>query len=64
MEYGPEAVTVRFRAGYEAVPEPIKQTVLLMIGQLYNGRGEMIRQELVEDSAIKALLAPYRVWSV
>jgi uncharacterized phiE125 gp8 family phage protein len=62
--HGPEAVTIRYKAGYEDVPEPIKQAVLLIIGQLFSQRGEMVQENLTEDPAIKALLAPYRVWSV
>ncbi|MEZ0169924.1 head-tail connector protein [Microvirga sp. TS319] len=64
VEAGTEAAVIRFRAGYEEVPEPIKQAVLLMIGHLYSSRGEMIRQEFIDDPTIKALLAPYKVWGV
>jgi len=64
MEFGPEAVTVRYKAGYAEVPEPIKQAILLMIGDLYASRGEKIRGEMVEEPTIKALLAPYRMWGV
>ncbi len=52
----------RYRAGYETVPEDIRHAVLLMVGQLYSVRGERIDNDLVEDPAIKALLAPYRMW--
>lgn len=61
---GPEAVTVRYRAGYETVPQDIKHAVLLLIGQLYSARGERIDGDLVEDTAINALLAPYRVFGI
>jgi len=60
LRSGPEAVTIRFEAGYEDVPEPINRAIKLMIGQLYNSRGEMVQENLMEDPAIKALLAPYR----
>lgn len=64
LQTGPEAVTIRYRAGYEEVPEAIKQAILLMIGDLYASRGEKIRSEMVEEPTIKALLAPYRMWGV
>jgi uncharacterized phiE125 gp8 family phage protein len=61
---GPEAVTIRYKAGYDDVPEPIKQAIKLLIGQLYNSRGEMVNTNLMEDPAIKALLAPYCVYGI
>lgn len=64
LRYGPEAVTIRYKAGYADVPEPIRQAVKLLIGQLYAQRGEMVQENLTEDPAIKNLLAPYRVWGV
>jgi len=64
LRYGPEAVTIRYRAGYEEVPEPIRQAILLMVGQLFSQRGEMVQENLTEDPTIKALLAPYRVWGI
>ena len=64
VEPGAEAAVIHFKAGYEEVPETLKQAVLLMIGHLYNSRGEMIRQEFIEDPTIKALLIPYKVWGV
>ena len=60
VRQGPEAVTIRYRAGYDTVPEPIRQAIKLLIGQLYAQRGEMVQENLTEDPAIKALLAPYR----
>lgn len=64
LRSGPEAVTIRFSAGYEEVPAPIRQAVLLVVGQLYAQRGEMVQENLTEDPAIKALLAPYRVFGI
>jgi len=64
MSYGPEAVMVRYRAGYAEVPEPIKHAVLLTVGHLFAQRGEMVNANLMEEPAIKALLAPYRVYGV
>lgn len=64
VEPGTEAAVVRFRAGYKDVPEPLRQAVLLIIGNLYNSRGEMVNTNLMEDPTIRALLAPYRVLGV
>jgi len=64
LRYGPEAMTIRFTAGYDDVPEPIRQAILLTVGQLYANRGEMVQENLAEDPAIKALLASYRVLGV
>lgn len=61
----PNAVTVRFVAGYglaAAVPQPIKQAMLLLVGQQYEHR------EVTEEGswsrlpyAVDALLGLYRV---
>lgn len=64
LRYGPEAVTIRYRAGYDEVPEPIVQAVKLIIGQLFASRGEMVNTNTMEDPAIKYLLAPYRMMGV
>lgn len=64
LQCGPEALTIRYRAGYAEVPEDIRHAVLLIIGQLYASRGELVKSDLMEDPGIKALLAPYRVWGV
>jgi uncharacterized phiE125 gp8 family phage protein len=64
LRYGPEAVTIRYRAGYEDVPEPIRQAVLLIVGQLFASRGEMVNTNTMEDPAIKWLLAPYRIFGI
>ncbi len=61
----PEAVSVTFEAGYEAVPTPIKQGALLIIGHLYEHREEVseIKMEQMPFAAA-ALLMPYRSWAV
>lgn len=61
---GLEAMTIRFTAGYEAPPEPIRHAILMIVGHLYAHRGEMVKSDLMEDPAIKSLLAPYRVLGV
>jgi hypothetical protein len=64
LRYGPEAVMIPYRAGYETVPEPIRQVILLMISQLFANRGEMVQENITEDPTRRALLAPYRVYRV
>ena len=61
----PEAVQIRFVAGYgaaAAVPEDIKEAMLLIIGHLYAHREENHDFELYEmpPGALR-LLSPYRI---
>ena len=66
---GPEAVRVRYTAGYAAVPPAIRAAVLLMIGDLYDNRGTVetgVRAAAVAipmSTTVESLLSPYRVWS-
>jgi uncharacterized phiE125 gp8 family phage protein len=60
------AVTIRFVGGYgdaSAVPEPIRQAMLLLIGHYYENRQEAVAGTIVSrlPMAIESLLAPYRV---
>ena len=68
----PEAVTVRFVAGYasgespedaSAVPQPVKQAILLLVGHWYANREAVNVGNIVSElpMAVEALLAPYRV---
>lgn len=59
----PDAVTIRFVAGYGAaassVPETIRQAILIELAGLYAGRGD--ETEAIEPSpAIKRLLGPHK----
>lgn len=71
---GRGAVRVRYVAGYgkknddgeyeTAAPAPIKQAILLLIGQWYSFRENVSTEKPGElPFAVEALLAPYRVWS-
>lgn len=67
------AVTIRFRAGYEptdtdsptdmasGVPEPIKAAILLVLGDLYHNRSGQTEKKLELNRSVQALLYPYRV---
>jgi len=66
------AVKIRFVAGYEAsltdasliIPEPIRQAMLLIIGDLYENRETIIVGTTVREMpTVQALLYPYRIWS-
>jgi uncharacterized phiE125 gp8 family phage protein len=61
---GINAVRIRYVAGYETIPAPIKHAVLMIIGRLYASRGETVRSDTKDDPAIQALIAPYRVIAV
>jgi hypothetical protein len=38
LSYRPDAVKIRFKAGYSEVPKSIKQAMLLLIGHFYEHR--------------------------
>ena len=72
--YQPEAVTVRFVAGYgtpgaspddtqAAVPEPIRHALLLLISHWYQNREPVTVGTIVTDTpmTVDALIAPYIV---
>ena len=60
-----DAVTVRYVVGWAdaaAVPKPIKQALLLLIGQMYEFRTNDLAGGVSPQSlAAEALLAPYRL---
>lgn len=60
------ATVVRYVAGYAKPPAPIKQAMLLLIGQWYLHRENIAVGQTVAElpMAVEALLSPYRVWSV
>ncbi|SEQ33226.1 phage conserved hypothetical protein, phiE125 gp8 family [Faunimonas pinastri] len=65
--HGPETVRIRYTAGYEDVPAPIKQAILLMLGHWYMNReavavGNSVITEM--PLGVQALLAPFRVWAL
>ena len=60
------AVTVEFIAGYGApadVPAPIRQWILLAIGDMYANRERSADRPCVPQSFADGLLDPYKVWS-
>lgn len=62
----PNAVTVTYTAGYgaaAAVPNPIKQALLLIVGDLYRNREDTITGTVAARlKAVDALIGPYRTW--
>jgi uncharacterized phiE125 gp8 family phage protein len=62
------AITVRFVAGYGTnpgdVPEPIRQAMLLLIGQWHENREAVITGTIVAEMplGVEALLFPFRVF--
>lgn len=71
-----ETVNVQYRAGYAVdpdadpvvpnVPEPIKQAILLMVGDLWHSRATVstvaAMQSVPMSTRVENLLAPYRVY--
>jgi uncharacterized phiE125 gp8 family phage protein len=63
----PEAITVRFVAGYpdDGVPPAIKQAIMEMVADLWANRETVSADQsyaVVMPATAKALLAPYRAW--
>lgn len=63
----PNAVRVRFLAGYadeNAVPQPLKAAILLVLGDLYANREAQApgaSMQLSVNPAVESILAPYRL---
>jgi uncharacterized phiE125 gp8 family phage protein len=60
----PDAFRVTAVVGYgdaSAVPQPIKQAILLMVGHLYANREAVGESMTAVPMAVDALLAPYRL---
>lgn len=62
----PEAIRIRYPAGYASpaeVPAAIKAAIMLMVGFLYENR-EASPEDALSSGAVRALLSPYRVWTI
>lgn len=57
------AVKIRYTAGYTALPQSIKQAMLLLIGHWYNNRESSTDASKLNqlDFSVRALLSQYRV---
>jgi uncharacterized phiE125 gp8 family phage protein len=60
------AVEVEYTAGYpdSAIPKPIKQWILLALGDLYNNRDRSADKPVVPQNFADGLLDTYRLWSL
>ncbi len=60
------AVEVEYTAGYpdSAIPEPIKQWILLALGDMYNNAERSAEKPVVPQNFADALLDTYRLWSL
>ena len=56
----PNAVTVRFVAGYQDAPFPIKAAMLLICGDVYLNREAQQDARLYKNETVDRLLWPYR----
>lgn len=58
-------VRIRYRAGSDEIPAPIRQAVLLLIGQWFRHRSSVAADGPVGEMpfAVDALLSPFRRWS-
>jgi uncharacterized phiE125 gp8 family phage protein len=59
-------VEVEYTAGYpdSAIPEPIKQWILLAIGDMYDNRGRSAEKPVVPQDFAEGLLDTYKIWSL
>ncbi|MBZ9650004.1 hypothetical protein K9B33_20935 [Sphingobium sp. 3R8] len=61
-----ETVRIRYRAGYETIPAPIRAAILLMVGDLFEFRetvqsgGSVV--SIPMSTTVENLLSPFRVW--
>ncbi len=60
----PNAIAIRFVAGYTTVPEAIKAAMKLLIGHWYQNREAVIVGTIAQDlpMAVAALLWPFKAW--
>ena len=58
-DYRNDPITVRFITGYTTVPEPLRQAILLLVGDMYENRLDYPRERF---STWKMLCQPYRVF--
>jgi uncharacterized phiE125 gp8 family phage protein len=60
----PNAVAVRFQAGYSQIPEPIRQAILLLVSHFYDNRQPVLIGAISSELpfSVVALLSPYKVW--
>lgn len=61
-----EAVRIRYIAGYETLPPPIRAAILLMVGDLFNNRDTTTAgavSAVPMSTTVERLLAPYRVFA-
>lgn len=59
----PAPVTIRYIAGYDVVPAPLRHAVLLVMTMLFSQRGELIPDKSGVDRSIKWLMEDYRVFA-
>ena len=60
-----EAVRIRYRAGYQVVPDPIKAAILLMTADLYRNRetvAAVSMSSIPMSLSVQQLLQPFRVY--
>ena len=59
------AVRIRYVAGYATpaeVPQPIKQGILMLIGDMYENRTGQTNNQLFMNKTAEYLLSPYEMW--
>lgn len=61
-----ETVRIKYRAGYEEAPAPLKAAILLMVSDLFHSRATVatgaVMQAVPMSTTVEALLQPFRVY--
>ena len=56
----PQAIRVRFVAGYDSVPEPLKQAIAMLVTHWYENREPVGKAMDNIPMTVEALISPYR----
>jgi len=59
----PDAVRIRYVAGYTTAPKAVYAAILLMVAFLNENRGDAIVADDIQPPAAKALLNTVKIWS-
>ncbi|WP_260597820.1 head-tail connector protein [Sphingomonas endolithica] len=66
LHIGREALTVKYRAGYETLPAAIRAAILLMVGDLFRNRTTVLTgltaSPVPMSTTVENLLSPFRVF--
>lgn len=65
-QFGRETVRIRYTAGYQIVPEPIRAAILFMVGDMHAFRATAVAGGVAAvpmSATVENLLAPHRIYT-